>query len=104
MNPILFGDFRNLDKTESVSGRRAAPHQKGGAGTRSRQTLELSAGKDNVKTGHFYRFAHDKILIKKDESGKAIKVLTGSANFSVRGLYVQANNVSLRRPPNGRTL
>jgi hypothetical protein len=27
------------------------------------------------------------------KGGKAIKVLTGSANFSVRGLYVQANNV-----------
>jgi phosphatidylserine/phosphatidylglycerophosphate/cardiolipin synthase-like enzyme len=39
------------------------------------------------------------VLIKKDKNGKAIKVLTGSANFSVRGLYVQANNVSLFDDP-----
>jgi phosphatidylserine/phosphatidylglycerophosphate/cardiolipin synthase-like enzyme len=51
-----------------------------------------SAGKENVQVGHFQRFAHDKILIQKRD-GKAVKVLSGSANFSVRGLYVQSNNV-----------
>jgi hypothetical protein len=45
-----------------------------------------------VKTGHFQRFAHNKVLIHKI-NGKPARVLTGSANFSVRGLYVQANNV-----------
>ncbi len=45
-----------------------------------------------VKTGHFDRFAHDKVMIQK-KNGKAFKVLTGSANFSLRGLYVQANSV-----------
>jgi len=45
-----------------------------------------------VKTGHFNRFAHDKVMIQ-NKNGKAIKVLTGSANFSLRGLYVQANSV-----------
>jgi hypothetical protein len=45
-----------------------------------------------VKTGHFDRFAHDKVMIQK-KNGKAIKVLTGSANFSLRSLYVQANSV-----------
>ena len=54
--------------------------------------LVKSAGAGNVKQGHFQRFAHDKIIIQK-KNGKAVKVLTGSANFSVRGLYVQANNV-----------
>ena len=51
-----------------------------------------SAGKDNVTAGHFTRFSHDKIFIMK-KNGKAVKVLTGSANFSIRGLYIQANNV-----------
>lgn len=51
-----------------------------------------SAGEANVKQGHFHRFAHNKILIQK-KNGKPVKVLTGSANFSVRGLYVQANNI-----------
>src|SRR5208282_1621261 len=54
--------------------------------------LVKSAGAANVKQGHFQRFAHDKIIIQK-KNGAAVKVLTGSANFSVRGLYVQANNV-----------
>ncbi len=54
--------------------------------------LVQSAGPGNVKQGHFRRFAHDKIIIQKKD-GKAFKVLTGSANFSVRGLYVQANNI-----------
>lgn len=58
------------------------------------QRLVQSAGAANVKQGHFKRFAHDKIIIQK-KNGKAVKVLTGSANFSVRGLYVQANNVLL---------
>lgn len=54
--------------------------------------LEKSAGAANVKHGHFSRFAHDKVFIQRKD-GKPVKVLTGSANFSVRGLYVQANNV-----------
>lgn len=59
----------------------------------AKQALIASAGAANVKTGHFQRFAHNKVFIKKDKNGEAVRVLTGSANFSVRGLYVQANNV-----------
>jgi hypothetical protein len=62
------------------------------------ERLVKSAGAANVKQGHFKRFAHDKIIIQK-KNGKATKVLTGSANFSVRGLYVQANNVLLFSDP-----
>jgi hypothetical protein len=54
--------------------------------------LADSAGADHIKVGHFSRFAHDKVLIQR-RGGKAIRVLSGSANFSVRGFYVQANNV-----------
>jgi phosphatidylserine/phosphatidylglycerophosphate/cardiolipin synthase-like enzyme len=54
--------------------------------------LQASAGDDNVKTGKFQRFAHDKVFVQR-RGGKAVKVLSGSANFSVRGLYVQSNNV-----------
>jgi len=60
--------------------------------------LVKSAGASNVVQGHFKRFAHDKIMIVK-KNGRAVKVLTGSANFSVRGLYVQANNVLLFTDP-----
>lgn len=54
--------------------------------------VKKSAGAANVKVGHFARFAHNKVIIQK-RGGRAVKVLTGSANFSIRGLYVQANNV-----------
>jgi len=57
----------------------------------AKKALIKSAGADNVKTGHFHRFAHSKVLIQKVDD-KPVRVLTGSTNFSVRGLYVQANN------------
>jgi len=56
-----------------------------------------------VKTGHFLRFAHDKVMIQK-KSGKAVKVLTGSMNFSIRGMYVQANSVLIFDTPQIATL
>ncbi|HYZ16418.1 MAG TPA: phospholipase D-like domain-containing protein [Candidatus Acidoferrum sp.] len=46
-----------------------------------------------IKRGHFRRYAHDKCIIQRDREGNAVRVLTGSANFSVRGLYVQSNSV-----------
>jgi PLD-like domain len=58
----------------------------------AKELVERSAGSDRVRSGHFGRFAHDKVLIQRRD-GRAVKVLTGSANFSVRGLYVQANSV-----------
>jgi phosphatidylserine/phosphatidylglycerophosphate/cardiolipin synthase-like enzyme len=58
----------------------------------ARARLQESAGSQNIKVGHFKRFAHNKVLIQK-KNGQPVKVLTGSANFSLRGLYVQANNV-----------
>jgi hypothetical protein len=54
--------------------------------------LRASAGDDHVKVGHFTRFQHNKVMILR-RSGAAVKALSGSANFSVRGLYVQSNNV-----------
>jgi hypothetical protein len=46
-----------------------------------------------IKRGHFKRYAHDKCVIQRDKAGDAVRVLTGSANFSVRGLYVQSNSM-----------
>lgn len=59
----------------------------------------LNAAGVQVKTGHFNRFAHDKVMIQK-KNGNPVKVLTGSANFSVRGLYVQANSIIVFDDPN----
>src|SRR5919202_5423473 len=68
-------------------------HTKAGAmEIEAKARFVTSAGAGNVKTGHFHRFAHCKVMIQK-KNGTPVKVLTGSANFSVRGLYVQANNV-----------
>ena len=66
----------------------------GGQRVRKAESLEVVNGVagTSVKRGSFGNLAHDKILIQK-RKGKPTKVLSGSANFSVRGLYVQANNV-----------
>lgn len=58
----------------------------------ARTALTVSAGAANVHVGHFQRFSHDKVMIQR-RGDAAVKVLSGSANFSVRGLYVQSNNV-----------
>src|SRR6185312_11174323 len=52
-----------------------------------------ACGAAQVKQGHFNRFQHNKVFIKLDANGKAQRVLFGSMNFSVRGIYVQANNI-----------
>ncbi|HEY2324060.1 MAG TPA: phospholipase D-like domain-containing protein, partial [Thermoanaerobaculia bacterium] len=52
-----------------------------------------AAATANVKRGCFERFQHNKVFIKSDKNGNAQRVFFGSMNFSIRGLYVQANNV-----------
>ncbi|MGH6881919.1 MAG: phospholipase D-like domain-containing protein, partial [Hypericibacter sp.] len=54
-----------------------------------------AAGKAQLlKRGHFGRYAHDKVLIVRPKgNGAAKKVLTGSSNFAVTGLYVNSNHV-----------
>ena len=45
-----------------------------------------------ILRGRFGRFAHDKILIVYNKQ-TPVKVLTGSTNFSVTGLYINANHI-----------
>jgi phosphatidylserine/phosphatidylglycerophosphate/cardiolipin synthase-like enzyme len=59
----------------------------------SAKMIIAAAGKDNVRQGHFNRYQHNKVFIKRDAEGNAQRVIFGSMNFSVRGIYVQANNV-----------
>lgn len=49
-------------------------------------------GPSDLIRGHFNRYSHDKVLIVSDASG-AKKVLTGSTNFSLTGMYVNSNHV-----------
>lgn len=45
-----------------------------------------------IQRGKFSRFQHNKVFIVKNKSN-ALKVLTGSTNFSVTGVYVNSNHV-----------
>ncbi|MBS1871047.1 MAG: hypothetical protein JSS99_15450 [Actinobacteria bacterium] len=54
--------------------------------------IASSAGADHVRVGHFGALAHSKVLIQR-RGGTPVKVIAGSMNFSLRGLYVQSNNV-----------
>jgi phosphatidylserine/phosphatidylglycerophosphate/cardiolipin synthase-like enzyme len=58
------------------------------------EALIARAGGDAkvIKRGRFARYAHDKVLVVSDATGP-LKVLTGSTNFSVNGLYVNSNHV-----------
>lgn len=67
------GEQGDLDSAESISAQR------------------LTAAGAQVQRMHFGRQQHNKVLIVRRD-GKPIRVLTGSTNFSLRGLYIQANN------------
>jgi hypothetical protein len=45
-----------------------------------------------ILRGKFGRYSHDKVLIVSNAQGP-LKVLTGSTNFSVTGIYVNSNHV-----------
>lgn len=46
-----------------------------------------------ILRAHFKRYAHDKVFIVSKVDGKAIKVMTGSTDFSVTGMYVNSNHI-----------
>ena len=74
-----------------------AAHGNRAGSTGSHATAEIR-GRGQREAGDTSTLRHDKIVIQKKD-GKATKVLTGSADFWVRGLYVQANNVLLFDDP-----
>jgi len=52
----------------------------------------------SILRGKFGRYAHDKVFVVSNDVGP-IKVLTGSTNFSVTGLYVNSNHVVIFNDP-----
>ncbi len=56
--------------------------------------LKVAKNKDDIFRGHFGSQAHSKVFIqrKKNAVAKGVKVLTGSTNFTLNGLYVNANH------------
>ena len=74
----------------------AALHH-GGDGSKAEDQVEvlfgtIPGGADLIKRGHFTRYAHDKVFVLR-EQGEALRVLTGSTNYSVNGMYVNSNHV-----------
>jgi phosphatidylserine/phosphatidylglycerophosphate/cardiolipin synthase-like enzyme len=53
---------------------------------------QAKKGKADIKRGRFGQYSHDKVFIVSNET-EPIKVLTGSTNFSVTGIYVNSNHV-----------
>ncbi|WFU33636.1 phospholipase D-like domain-containing protein [Bradyrhizobium brasilense] len=62
-----------------------------------------AAGKKQLlKRGKFKRYAHDKVFVvykKGARANKPIKVMTGSTNFSVTGIYVNSNHILIYDDP-----
>jgi hypothetical protein len=54
--------------------------------------IKAAAGA-NVGQGNFSRYQYNKIFVKRDANGKSQRVLFGSMNFSIRGLYIEANTI-----------
>jgi PLD-like domain len=53
---------------------------------------QQAAASSAIQRGKFGRYAHDKVFVVYDDDGP-VRVLTGSTNFSVTGLYVNSNHV-----------
>jgi phosphatidylserine/phosphatidylglycerophosphate/cardiolipin synthase-like enzyme len=67
----------------------ASPHAEDAFETLFRQR---ATGAAEIQRGRFGRYAHDKIFVVS-QGDAAVRVLTGSTNFSVTGLYVNSNHV-----------
>lgn len=72
--------------------------KKGAVEIDAHKAILAAAGPKNVVQGCFKRFAHCKVMVAR-RNGTPFKVFTGSANFSIRGLYVQANNCFVINDP-----
>ena len=61
-----------------------------------RAFVKAAGNKPLLKRGKFDRYAHDKVFIvykKGAQKNTPVKVLTGSTNFSVTGIYVNSNHI-----------
>ncbi len=91
---VLIDDSSKLDKKKREVGHLSASSPESIAAER----LRASAGTSHVKRGHFQGLQHNKVLIAR-RGGVPFKVITGSTNFTFRGLYIQANNMIVFRLP-----
>jgi phosphatidylserine/phosphatidylglycerophosphate/cardiolipin synthase-like enzyme len=72
----------------------ASLHHKPGAAEDEVETQFNNSAKSpaGILRGKFGRYSHDKIFIVS-KGGKPVKVMSGSTNFSVTGMYVNSNHV-----------
>jgi phosphatidylserine/phosphatidylglycerophosphate/cardiolipin synthase-like enzyme len=54
--------------------------------------------KNAIVRGHYQALSHSKVFIQRS-GGNAVKVLTGSTNFTTNGLYINANHVIIFNNP-----
>ncbi len=92
------GRLRAIPDNAALHSKVSTSHFGGGDGSsppeiEAAKMIIAACGADNVRQGHFQRYQHNKVFIKRDAAGKGQRVIFGSMNFSVRGIYVQANNV-----------
>src|SRR5262249_23537379 len=92
------GKAKKAKPAAKAAGKKKAAKKKKGPPAEDRfETLFRQAAKKGaeIRRGKFARYAHDKIFIVKtgNSPDKAVRVLTGSTNFSVTGLYVNSNHV-----------
>jgi len=85
---ILDSAQLHVTHTDSKTKKTVTPHE-----DQFTKLFQQSAkGQASILRGCFDRFSHDKVFILSN-NGKPSQVLTGSTNFSVNGLYVNANHV-----------
>src|SRR6266496_1239442 len=100
--PDIYTDLLTLAKEgriRMIVDNSALHHDKNGTKNEDRFEklfIEAATNDAEIKRGRFGSIAHCKIFILK-KNGKPIKVLTGSTNFSVTGLYVNSNHVILSK-------
>jgi hypothetical protein len=82
-------DNASLHKTTTKNGKTKVSHEDAFEKAFRQKNGGASAP---LHRGHFGRYSHDKVFIVSDKTGPA-KVLTGSTNFSVTGLYVNSNHI-----------
>jgi phosphatidylserine/phosphatidylglycerophosphate/cardiolipin synthase-like enzyme len=80
-------------------------HVKQGCFEQQFETLFAGEAQDKaaIFRGHYQALAHSKVFIQR-RGAAAVKVLTGSTNFSTNGLYVNANHVITFNNPNAAQL
>ena len=92
-----------LQKFEAIGARMRAVIDDHGEQGDADSAETISAGRivaagGEVRRMHFSRRQHNKVLVIK-RGGVPVKAIAGSTNFSLRGLYIQANNVLLFSDP-----